>query len=141
MDFDHVFSTFRVSASGLAAERLRMKVIANNLANANVTRTPEGGPFRKDEVMFRSVLDRAMGADGLGGVAVEGLTKSTEPFRVEYRPGHPDADPTTGMLKLSNVNSVTEMIDMMGASRSYQANLAVLTTYKDMMNQTLRLGR
>jgi len=141
MDFDHIFSTFGISASGLAAERLRMRVIANNLANAHVTRTPGGGPFSKDEVVFRAVLDRAMAPDGLGGVQVDRVAKSAEPFRVEYRPGHPDADPKTGMLELPNVSPVTEMIDMISASRSYQANLAVLTTYKDMMHRTLRLGR
>jgi flagellar basal-body rod protein FlgC len=144
MDFDHCLSAFRISSSGLAAERLRMKVIANNLANANVTRTPEGGPYRKDEVVFRAVLDRAMAPNdpaALGGVRVERVVKSTEPFRTEYRPGHPDADKTTGMVRLPNVNPVTEMVDLLTASRSYQANLAVLTTYKDMMHQTLRLGQ
>jgi len=144
MDFDHCLSAFRISSSALAAERLRMRVIANNLANANVTRTPEGGPYRKDEVVFRAVLDRAMAPNdpaALGGVRVEGMVKSAEPFRTEYRPGHPDADKTTGMVRLPNVNPVTEMVDLLTASRSYQANLAVLTTYKDLMHQTLRLGQ
>jgi flagellar basal-body rod protein FlgC len=142
MDFDQLFSTFRISASGLAAEQQRMRVIANNLANANVTKAADGAPFRKDVVLFREVLDReARSGEGLAGVRVEGLIKSTEPFRSEYQPGHPDADKTTGMVQLPNVDPVTEMVDMITASRAYQANLAVLTTYKEMMLQTLRLSR
>jgi flagellar basal-body rod protein FlgC len=147
MDFDHVFSTFRISSSALAAERLRMNVIAHNLANANATRTPEGGPFRRHEVVFRTVLDRETRGGGeahgeeLAGVAVERIARSNAPFRVEYRPGHPDADPATGLLQLPNVDPVTEMVDMITASRAYQANLAALSTFRDMMLQTLRLGR
>ena len=145
MDFDDIFSTFGISASGLAAERLRMRVIANNLANASATRTPEGGPFRKDVVVFREALARELaargGADALRGVEVAAIVKSSEPFRMVYRPGHPDADKTTGMLKLPNVDPVTEMVDLITASRAYQANLAVLKTFREMMLQTLRLGR
>ncbi len=145
MDFDDLFSTFGISASGLAAERLRMRVIANNLANASATRTPQGGPFRKDVVVFREALDRELAAkdspQALRGVQVAAVVKSNEPFRVVYRPGHPDADKKTGMLRLPNVNPVTEMVDLITASRAYQANLAVLTTFKEMMLQTLRLGR
>jgi flagellar basal-body rod protein FlgC len=144
MDFEQLFSTFRISSSGLAAERLRMQVIANNLANANVTRTPSGEPFRKDLVLFRELLSRELsrGAPGgLGGVRVERIVKSLEPFRQAYRPGHPDADRTTGMLQLPNVDPVTEMVDMITATRSYQANLAVLTSFREMMLRTLRLGR
>jgi len=145
MDFDHLFATFRIGASGLTAERARMRAIANNLANANVTRDADGNPFRRDVVVFREVLDRALrgGTAGatLGGVRVAGIVKSPAPFRTEYRPGHPDADKETGMLRLPNVDPVTEMVDMMTVSRAYQANLAVLTTFKEMMTQTLRLSR
>jgi len=145
MDFDNLFTTFRISASGLAAERRRMQVIANNLANANVTRSAEGGPFRKDVVVFSEALDRAMAARGdkdpLLGVRVLGLVKSPEPFHAEYRPGHPDADKTTGMLELPNVDPVTEMVDMMTATRAYQANLAVLRSFREMMLRTLQMIR
>jgi flagellar basal-body rod protein FlgC len=145
MDFEHTFVPFRISGSALAAERERMRVIATNLANANVTRTPEGGPYCKYEVVFRSVLDDTMRAaderTGLAGVAVERVVKSDAPFRAEYRPGHPDADPETGKVLMPNVDPVLEMIDMITASRSYEANLAVLRTFKQMMLQTLRLGR
>ena len=144
MDFDQVFSTFRISSSALTAERTRMNVIANNLANANTTHGPDGRPFRRNEVVFRTVLDREMGgrgaADGLAGVAVARVVASDAPFRLEYRPGHPDADPQTGMVKLPNVEPVTEMVDMITASRSYQANLAVLSTFRDMILQTLKIG-
>jgi len=145
MDFDHLFSTFRISASGLEAERARIRVIANNLANANVTRTADGEPFRKDLVVFREVLDREAARRDPGcvmaGVSVEKTIKSTEPFRTEYQPGHPDADPATGMLRLPNVDPVSEMVDLITASRAYQANLSVITTFKEMMLQTLRISR
>ena len=140
MDFDHLFSTFQITASGLAAERLRMRVIANNLANANESAKPGETPYRKKELLFRAVLDSAMGGDGLGGVQVVGVGENASAARVQYLPGHPHAD-ANGFVQFSNVNAVTEMVDMNAASRAYEANLAVLTTFKDMMHETLRLGR
>lgn len=136
MDVDRMFATFGISASGLAAERMRMKVIANNLANANNSARPGEAPFQKGELVFRAVLDDALG----GGVEVVGVQENTAPPRVQFIPGHPHAD-AEGFVRFSNVNSVTEMVDMIAASRAYQANLAALTTFKEMMHQTLRLGR
>jgi flagellar basal-body rod protein FlgC len=144
MDFDRVFSTFRISASGLAAERLRMKVIANNIANANDSAKPGQTPFQKDELVFRAVLDDAIDDAGLGGVEVVQKVKSDAEFRKAFLPGHPHAikeGPLKGYVRFSNVNPVLEMVDMVAASRAYEANLAVLTTFKEMMHQTLRLGR
>ncbi|MFP4055851.1 MAG: flagellar basal body rod protein FlgC [Candidatus Brocadiia bacterium] len=143
MDFESTFSPFRISASALEAERQRMRVIANNLANANVTRTPGGEPYCKRDVVFQSLVEREAATgqdDGLGGVRVARVARSTAPFRTVFRPGHPDAD-EDGMVLMPNVEPVTEMVDMITASRSYQANLAVLKTFKEMMLQTLRLGR
>ncbi len=144
MDFDQVFSTFRISSSGMAAEQTRMRVIANNLANANTTHGSGGEPFRRSEVVFRTVLDREMTrrdpAGELAGVAVERIVPSAAPFRTVLQPGHPDAD-ARGYVRYPNVEPVTEMVDMITASRSYQANLAVLSTFRDMILQTLKLGR
>jgi len=140
MDFDNLFSTFQISASGLAAERLRMRVVASNLANANESAKPGEMPYRKRELVFRAVLDGQTSRDGLGGVEVVGVEENAAPPRVQYLPGHPHAD-KNGFVRFSNVNAVTEMVDMIAASRAYESNLAVLTTFKEMMHQTLRLGR
>jgi len=144
MSVNKVFSAFDISASGLAAERIRMNVIANNIANANTTDSPEGGPYRKEQVVFSSVLDQAMkntdvkGMERLGGVKVKNIIKSTEPFNKVYIPGHPKAD-EKGFVEMPNVNTVTEMVDLVTASRSYEANLAVINSAKDMSNKALSI--
>ncbi len=144
MGMNNVFSAFDISASGLAAERIRMNVIANNIANANTTDGPEGGPYRKEQVVFSSVLNQAMknsnvkGMERLGGVKVQNVIKSTEPFNKIYIPGHPKAD-EKGMVEMPNVNTVSEMVDLVTASRSYEANLAVINSAKDMSNKALSI--
>lgn len=144
MGTNNVFSAFDISASGLAAERIRMNVIANNIANANTTDSPEGGPYRKEQVVFSSVLNQALknadikGMERLGGVKVQNIIKSTEPFNKVYIPGHPKAD-EKGFVEMPNVNTVSEMVDLVTASRSYEANLAVINSAKDMSNKALSL--
>lgn len=144
MGMNNVFSAFDISASGLAAERIRMNVIANNIANANTTDSPEGGPYRKEQVVFSSVLNQAMkntdikGMERLGGVKVQNVIKSTEPFNKVYIPGHPKAD-EKGFVEMPNVNTVSEMVDLVTASRSYEANLAVINSAKDMSNKALSI--
>ncbi|MFW6162157.1 MAG: flagellar basal body rod protein FlgC [Planctomycetota bacterium] len=140
MDLDRAFSTFQISASGLSAERLRMRTIAQNIANANTSARPGETPYRKRELVFQAVLDDAMSPDGLGGVRVTDVVENTAPGRVQYLPGHPHAD-EQGFVRFSNVNAVTEMVDMIAASRAYESDLALLTTFKEMMQETLRLGR
>lgn len=148
MSLDRMFSTFGISASGLAAERVRMDVTAHNLANANstgVARDRDGTyvPFCKQEVVFRQVLEaaaRAAGVAGLGGVAVEAVVDSGEPPREVLRPGHPHAN-AEGKLLLPNVDSIAEMVNLITAQRAYQANLAAIRNFREMMQQTLRLGR
>ncbi|HHT9137609.1 MAG: flagellar basal body rod protein FlgC [Candidatus Brocadiales bacterium] len=144
MGIDNMFSVFDISGSGLSAERVRMNVIANNIANANATETPEGGPYRREQVEFKSLLNKAMktsdikGAERLGGVKVQQITKSTEPFNKVYIPGHPKAD-AKGFVNMPNVSVMTEMVDLVTASRAYEANLAVINSSKDMNNKALTI--
>jgi len=146
MAFDDMMSATNISSSGLAAERMRMEVLANNIANANSTRTEAGGPFRRQEVVFAAVLDRhlqaggARGAQGLGGVRVEGVVDDPAPFNRVYNPGHPDADPQ-GYVNLPNVHLPMEMVNLISASRAYEANLKVLQSFRQMAEQALSLLR
>ena len=144
MGIDNMFSVFDISGSGLSAERVRMNVIANNIANANATDTPEGGPYRREQVEFSSLLSKTMknsdikGAERLGGVKVQQIVKSAEPFNKVYIPGHPKAD-ANGFVNMPNVSVMTEMVDMITASRAYEANLAVINSSKDMNNKALSI--
>ncbi|HHT9111934.1 MAG TPA: flagellar basal body rod protein FlgC [Candidatus Wunengus sp. YC65] len=144
MGIDNMFSVFDISGSGLSAERVRMNVIANNIANANATETPEGGPYRREQVEFSSLLNKTMknsdikGVDRLGGVKVQQIVKSTEPFNKVYIPGHPKAD-ANGFVNMPNVSVMMEMVDMVTASRAYEANLAVINSSKDMNNKALSI--
>lgn len=144
MDF---FSSMEVSASALTAERTRMNLISSNLANANATRTPEGGPYkRKDAVFaaqpaetFDSALDRASG-QAPQRVAVTQIVEDQNPPRMQYDPTHPDAD-ARGYVALPNVNVVEEMADMITATRTYEANVTAVQAAKNMALKTLDIGR
>jgi flagellar basal-body rod protein FlgC len=131
-----LFGALDVSASGLTAERMRMDVIANNLANANTTRTAAGGPYQREEVVLRA-RDGGPGvtADGFSldvggdGVEVAGIVRDTTPSRRVYDPGNPDAD-ARGYVLMPNVNAVTEMTDMITATRAYEANTTAIDAIK-----------
>ncbi|MEK6728814.1 MAG: flagellar basal body rod protein FlgC [Planctomycetota bacterium] len=146
MGIGNMLSVFDISGSGLSAERMRMNVIANNIANANATDTPEGGPYRREQVEFSAVLNELQnggskgisGSERLGGVKVKGIVKSQDPFSVQYMPGHPKAD-AKGFVNMPNVQVATEMVDLITASRSYEANLAVINSTKDMNAKALSL--
>lgn len=145
MSFDSVFSSLSVSGSGLGAEQARMKAIAENIANANTTRTPEGGPYRRQRVIFASVLSSAM-RSGLqrspapAGVRVAGVVRSTEPPISIFDPDHPDAD-KTGHVAVPNISVPNEMIDMIAAARSYEANLAAIRNFKTMVSKAMSILR
>jgi len=128
-----------ISASALDAERLRMKVVANNVANAQ-SHGLDGEPYRRKEVIFKEKLAGMMGATdteaGLQGVEVHDILESQLPFKIMYRPGNPYAD-KDGYVKMPNVNTVEEMVDMMSASRSYQANLSAIKMSKSMATEAL----
>lgn len=139
-----LFHSFDVSASGLTAQRLRMDAIANNLANVNTTRTERGGPYRRQMPIFASrYLAEAMREQGGfrgAGVRVLGIVEDSDPPRLVYDPAHPDAN-AEGYVEMPNVNVVTEMVDMIGASRAYEANIAALNAFKGMATKALEIGR
>ena len=129
-----LFNAFDISASGLRAQWVRMQVVANNVANADTTQTPEGGPYRKRQVVFSTVLN------GLNGVDVAGVVASDAPPRMVYSPGHPDADPR-GYVAMPDVQMPLEMVDMVTASRAYQANLVAMKNFRTICEETLKLLR
>lgn len=135
-------SASQVSASGLSAERKRMEVVANNIANAHSTRTPDGSAFRRRDIVFAAAMDSKdpFAANGLNGVKVVSVQEDNSPLPQVYNPGHPDAD-DKGMVTMPNVSIPNEMVDMMTASRAYEANLKMLTTFREMAEQTLSLLR
>jgi flagellar basal-body rod protein FlgC len=152
-----LFGGLDISASALSAERLRMDVTAENLANAQSTRTANGGPYRRKEVVLEATGDggfagalasaRASGAGGgsgagapNGGVRVAGIVEDQTPNRLVYDPGNPDAN-AQGYVSMPNVNPVTEMVDLISASRSYEANVTAMQTTKQMFTKTLDLLR
>ncbi len=129
-----LFSIFDISASALAAQSQRLNVSASNLANADSVAGPDGEPYRAKQVIFESRLRQ-----GLGGVDSVAVVESTTEFATEFDPGNPLAD-EQGYVRKSNVEPVDEMINMMSASRSYQANVEVMNTSKQLMLKTLTIG-
>jgi flagellar basal-body rod protein FlgC len=132
------FEVMDIASSGLTAERVRVSVISRNIANAHVTRTTSGGPYRRQRVTFETVLHSVSGAPE-GGVRVQDVTADSGPLRAVRDPSHPDQ--VDGYVYYPNVDLPLEMVDLLDASRSYDANLAVLRTYRQMMEQTLDLTR
>ena len=133
------FGVFHVSASALAAQRQRMNVIASNMANAHSTRSAEGGPYRRQDVVF-STESLESGQTGLEGVKVNSIVRDDSPFKMIYDPGHPDANPD-GFVAMPNVNIIEEMVNMMMASRAYEASVSAFNMSKAMFMKTLELGR
>lgn len=135
---DPLTSASRIAGSGLEAQSTRMRVIAENLANANSTGETAGAdPYTRKTLTFESALDRATGASL---VKVEGVGADKAPFRTEFDPSHPAAD-ENGMVKLPNVNMLVEMADMREANRAYEANLAVIKQTRGMVAATIDLLR
>jgi flagellar basal-body rod protein FlgC len=150
-----MFTSMNIAATGLTAQRLRLDVIANNLANINTTRNAQGdGPYRRKEVVMTPINLRSnwrapifpSGLDtGIGrGVRVLKIIEDNRPFRLVYDPEHPDAikiGPKKGYVEYPNVNIVEEMTDMISASRSYEANAQVIQGSKQMFQKALEIGR
>jgi len=149
MGFGNLFSATGISSSGLSAERMRMEVAANNIANAHSTRSSDGGTFRRQQVVFSTAMEQlASGASAgnvhrspvLGGVNVVGVVPDDSPLPKILNPGHPDAD-ADGYVEMPNVSLPTEMIDLMTANRAYEANLKSLQVFRQMAEQSLGLMR
>lgn len=131
-----MFSVFDISGSAMSAQSQRMNVTASNLANADSVAGPDGEAYRAKQVLFES---HAGQAQGVGGVGVREVVEDPTPMRLEYRPEHPLAD-EEGYVTMPNVDPVHEMVNMISASRSYQANVEVMNTSQQMMMKTLTLG-
>ena len=139
-----VFSAMEVSASGLAAERTRMNTIASNLANSHTTRTASGGPYKRiDPVFAAELLDRTRGSEAAGAVSMVKVSKIVQDSRqgqLVYEPGHPDANPQ-GYVEYPNVNVVEEMVNMLQASRAYEAGVTSIESVKGMAKSAIDIGR
>ena len=143
-----VNGTLSISASALRAERLRLDVIASNLANASTTRTPEGGPYRRRNVVFvaeplendfAETIDALAEQGARAGVRVADVIEDTAPSRLVFDPGHPDAN-ADGYVAYPNVNPVAEMVDLMAATRAYEANVQAVNATKRMAEAALAIG-
>lgn len=144
-----LFTSMQTSATALTAERTRMNLISSNLANANTTRTPEGGPYKRKDAVFTATplepngfgrsLDRAA-REQVRQVTVTEIREDKSPPRLQFDPSHPDADPQ-GYVAMPNVNVVEEMADMINATRAYEANVMAAQAAKNMALKTLEIGR
>lgn len=147
----NLFKMFAISGAGMAAQRDRMSVITGNLANTETTRTPEGGPYRRRDIIFQAVPANGEFADllsenffdhpeGLLSVEVAGIRQSSRAPRQIFDPKHPDAN-TEGYVSLPDINVIEEMVDLMSAVRSYEANLTAYNTTKGLVRRLLEIGR
>jgi flagellar basal-body rod protein FlgC len=142
----NLLSAISVSASGMSAQRARTELLVENLANSDTTRTPAGGPYQRKDVVFAadpasgdfsSVLQDQMNGSGMG-VRVAQVVTDTQPPEKRYMPGHPDAD-ADGYVAFPRVNPAEDMVDLLGASRSYQANVSAISAVKDMIQRSMDL--
>lgn len=143
----NLLGILQVSASGLSAERTRLQTTSNNIANAHTTRTEGGGPYLRKVPVFEAVevpsgdpFADVMSAKLEAPTVTDIVTDGREPEMV-YDPGHPDADPETGLVAMPNVNLVEEMVDMITASRSYEANVSAMSATKNMAMKAMEIGR
>jgi flagellar basal-body rod protein FlgC len=150
-----LYDSINISASGLTAQRLRLDVISNNIANANTTRGVDGNPYRRQLVTFGERVDKSSFQDVFSsqfttspgqGVRVTSITKDTSEFKLVYDPSHPDAvkdpaDPMYGYVRMPNVNIATEMVDMISASRAYEAGVTAINAAKSQALKALEIGR
>ena len=133
-------SAFRVCASGLAAQRAKMDVIVSNLANINTTRTSEGGPYRRKVIVFSSEPVKGNFDDIMQMVKVEGIMEERKSIRMVFDPAHPDAD-SEGIVAMPDINTITEMADMITANRAYEACVTAFDATKNMAFKALELGK
>ncbi len=139
--------SFNISASGLSAERLRINVISSNIANINTTRTPEGGPYKRKDVVFEAVPVKEKSFDdtlndtlNLKKVEVKEIVKDNRPPIMKYDPGHPDAN-KDGYVAYPNINIMEEMVNLINATRSYEAGVTTMKASKDMAMRAIDIIR
>ncbi len=137
-----LFKSINISSSGMSAERFRLNIISQNLANSDTTRTENGDPYRRKIVTFQEVLNGEIGKSktDFGGVKVNSIQEDTSPFKLVYNPEHPDAN-EEGYVRMPNVNALNEMVDMMSAQRAYDSNAAVINSAKSMYNSAINIGK
>ncbi len=142
-----LFSSLSVGASGMSAQRARAELLVENLANAETTRTPEGGPYRRKDVVFETTTASSPFASvfsselqSVNGVGVSDIIVDTSDPERRYMPGHPDAD-KEGYVAFPKINTAEDMVDLMGASRSFEANVAAMSAVKDMIQKSIDLAR
>ena len=135
-----ILSGIQSTAAALDAERTRLDVISENIANANTTHGPDGRPYQRQEVVFESALQQALNGQQVPTLKVAGVVKDPTPLEQVYEPGNPDAD-AHGMVAMPNVNIQEEMADMISASRAFEANLAVVKNARAMALQVLSIGK
>ncbi|MBI5409578.1 MAG: flagellar basal body rod protein FlgC [Nitrospirae bacterium] len=131
---------FKVSATALEAQRIRMNTIASNMANAQSTKTESGGPYIRKDVVFETMPVNAKADERLEGVRVKEVVEDKKPLITLYDPGHPDAD-ENGFVTMPNINVIEEMVNMMMALRAYEANVKAFNVSKGMFQKALELGR
>ena len=139
-----MFKGFKIAASGMSAQRVRLNIVSSNLANANTTRTEDGGPYKRMRPVFSTAIAEASDSDSpeasLRGVEVVSVEKDEKRGTIVHDPEHPDAD-EDGNVEMPNVNMMEEIVDMMTASRSFEANVQAFQTLKEMVTRSLDIGR
>jgi flagellar basal-body rod protein FlgC len=136
----NLLSGIGVTADALAAQKTRLDIVAQNIANAQTTRTSAGGPYQRQIVSFETELVQQGGGPALQGVKVAGIASDRSPGQQVYNPQHPDAD-SSGFVTMPNVNVAYEMVDMITASRAYEANLAFAKDARQLAEKTLEIGK
>jgi flagellar basal-body rod protein FlgC len=144
-----VFSALDIASTGLTAQRQRIEVISSNLANAGATRTADGGPYRRKDLVFESTtpdstfahaFGSALGMEQEAGVRVIGVYEDASPFLRKYEPNHPDAD-TEGYVLYPNVNPIEEMVNLLSATRSFEANAQAVNAIKEIAAKSMEIGK
>ena len=136
----NIISGIDITAGALSAQRMRLDIVAQNIANAETTRTESGGPYQRQVVSFETELVKQAGGQSLQTVKVSGISADKTPGQQVYNPQHPDAGPDV-MVQMPNVNLAYEMVDLITASRAYEANLSVAKNAKNMAMKTLEIGK
>lgn len=146
MGFDTLFNTIDISGSGSKAQKLRMDSIASNLANVNSTRTPEGGPYKRKVPIFTEIFSETLGDkidprdQSFNGVDVLAMVPAQDCFKQVYDPGHPDAN-REGYVTVPNIDPISEMVNLVDASRAYEANISVIRNTRQILADTINLLR